>query len=79
MEAISDDGGHSTVDRTRCIGCALCVTTCPSGALRMEKKDEPLKVPPDNTEALYMKILQERYGPWGMAKIGVRKLLGMKI
>jgi hypothetical protein len=36
-------------------------------------------VPPDDTRALYLKILQERYGPWGMAKLGMRKALGMKI
>ena len=79
MDAITAAAdGTSQVDRTRCIGCGLCITTCPSGALRLEKNQAP-KVPPDNTQALYMKILQERYGPWGMAKIGARKLLGMKI
>ena len=36
-------------------------------------------MPPDDRKALYMQILQDRYGPWGMAKIGARKLLGMKI
>jgi Fe-S-cluster-containing hydrogenase component 2 len=78
MDAISTRDGKAVVDRERCIGCALCVTTCVSGALRLEP-NETTKVPPDNTQALYLKMFQDRYGPWGMAKLGVRKMLGMKI
>ncbi len=77
MDAISADDGKTRVDDSRCIGCALCVTTCPSGALRLKKK-EAHKVPPDDTRALYVKLLQERYGPLGVAKIVGRKMLGMK-
>lgn len=78
MDAISTRDGRAAVDRERCIGCALCVTTCVSGALRLER-NETTKVPPDNTQALYLRMFQDRYGPWGMAKLGVRKMLGMKI
>jgi ferredoxin len=78
MDAISSPDGKAEVDRTRCIGCALCVTTCPSGALRLERNEKP-KLPPDDTQALYLRMLQDRYGPWGMAKVGARKMLGMKI
>jgi ferredoxin len=78
MEAISSPEGKAVVDRLRCIGCALCLTTCPSGALRLEPNDKP-RIPPDDTQALYLKIFQDRYGPWGMAKIGMRKMLGLKI
>ncbi len=85
MDALVDgDGGPGTpgggkprVDHARCIGCGLCVTTCPSGALQLVEKARR-KVPPDDTKALYMQLLQERYGPWGMAKLAGRKLLGMK-
>jgi ferredoxin len=78
MEAISSPEGKAVVDRLRCIGCALCVTTCPSGALRLEPNEKP-RIPPDDTKALYMKMLQDRFGPWGMAKLGMRKMLGLKI
>jgi Fe-S-cluster-containing hydrogenase component 2 len=79
MDAIrTANDGISVVDDGRCIGCGLCITTCPSGALRLEEK-AAAGVPPDDTRALYLKILQERYGPWGMAKLGMRKALGMKI
>ena len=78
MEAISIPDGKAVVDRKRCIGCALCVSTCPSGAMRLVPNDQP-KVPPDNVQALYLRMLRDRYGPAGMAKLGARKLLGLKI
>jgi len=78
MDAIRTDHGPTEVDLARCIGCALCVSTCPSGAMRLEEKASP-RVPPDETQALYMRILQERCGPWGMAGLAARKLMGMKI
>jgi Pyruvate/2-oxoacid:ferredoxin oxidoreductase delta subunit len=77
MEAILDVDGRSQVDEARCIGCALCVTTCPSGALKL-KPVAALKIPPDDTRALYITLLRERYGPLGLASVGGRKLLGMK-
>ena len=77
MDAILTDDGRTRVDEARCIGCALCVTTCPSGAMRLRKK-ELQKLPPDNTQALYVKLLKERYGPFGVANIVGRKLIGMK-
>jgi Pyruvate/2-oxoacid:ferredoxin oxidoreductase delta subunit len=77
MDAISSPEGKAQVDEARCIGCALCIPTCPSEALRLEAK-EVRKEPPDDSKALFLKLLQERYGPWGMAKLGARKALGMK-
>lgn len=77
MEAILEVDGRSSVDDARCIGCALCVTTCPSGALKLKPKAAS-KIPPDDTQALYVTLLRERYGPLGMASLGGRKLLGMK-
>ena len=78
MEAITSPDSKAVVDRSRCIGCALCLSTCPSGALRLESVEHP-KEPPDDTKALYLKLFEDRFGRWGMAKLGARKLLGMKI
>jgi ferredoxin len=78
MDAISIPEEKAAVDRLRCIGCGLCLTTCPSGALRLEPLEKP-RIPPDDTRALYLKMFQDRFGRWGMAKLGLRKMLGLKI
>jgi Pyruvate/2-oxoacid:ferredoxin oxidoreductase delta subunit len=78
MDAISMESGSAKVDSSRCIGCALCVTTCTSSAIRLRQR-ESTKVVPNDTQALFGKLMAERYGPWGMAKIAARKLLGKKI
>ena len=42
MEALALDGDLVTRDALRCIGCGLCVSTCPTGALSMDpRKDRP--------------------------------------
>lgn len=79
MDAIrTAPDGKSEVDATRCIGCGLCVTTCPSEAMRLEKKENG-KIPPDDTRALYLRLLRERYGPLGTAKMVALNALGRKI
>jgi Na+-translocating ferredoxin:NAD+ oxidoreductase subunit B len=78
MEAIKVPEGTAVVDRSRCIGCALCLRDCTAGAMRLEP-NEKQRVPPESTQALYLKMFQDRHGPWKMAGIGARKLLGMKI
>jgi len=40
MEAIKAKGEAYKVDRERCIGCGVCVVTCPSGALSLQRKEE---------------------------------------
>ena len=72
MDAISMKDGKAEVESTRCIGCGLCVTTCSSGALRLHQKDSG-KTLPDDTQALYGRLMLDRYGPWGMAKIAARE------
>lgn len=78
MGAISLDGGPSVVDLGACIGCGLCVTTCPSGAMRLAP-NAGRAIPPADTPALYMRIFRERYGTWGTAKALGRRLLGLKV
>ena len=77
MAALSLDGGPATVDALRCIGCGLCITTCPSTAIVMKNKPQ-ITTPPKDTSALYLQLVRERYGNWGLAKIAAGSLLGRR-
>lgn len=78
MDAISYLDDVALVDPDRCIGCGLCVSTCPEGAIQLYPREET-RVPPPNQNALYFKIMAERIGPAGIAKVAVKKALGLKI
>ena len=77
-DAIGHQEGPSSVDLARCIGCGLCISACPGSAIRLREKADTKK-PPKTQNALYMKILLERYGPMETAKMLAKKTLGMKI
>jgi Fe-S-cluster-containing hydrogenase component 2 len=38
MDALDADDGIVAFDADRCIGCGLCVSTCPNGALTLGRK-----------------------------------------
>jgi len=78
MDAITYPDGTCSVELLRCIGCGLCVSTCPEGAIKLFEKEAP-RTPPSTQRALYMQILQERYGTLETAKMATKKTLGMKI
>jgi ferredoxin len=78
MEARVLTDGKATVILDRCIGCGNCVTTCPSGASKMVKKEKQL-VPFKDKDATFEKIMSQKIGRWGMYKLRMRKLLGMKV
>ncbi len=77
MQAIACDEGPAAVKVERCIGCGLCVTTCPTGALRLVAKSDA-HVPPKDTPRLYSRIYRERFGALGVAAAVGRRLIGAK-
>jgi electron transport complex protein RnfB len=38
MEALTLGDDHVILDSNRCIGCGLCVSTCPTGTLTLVRK-----------------------------------------
>jgi electron transport complex protein RnfB len=61
MEAIGVDNGCASVNNDRCIGCGLCVTTCPEEAVTLLRKPESEQAPvPRNTATQYIGALQSR-------------------
>jgi len=51
VDAIDSDGDTYRVLRHRCIGCGLCVSTCPEEAIQLvQKLPEDLEVPPANQD-----------------------------
>jgi len=48
MEALRMKDGCASVDLSRCIGCGLCVTACPTKALTLVRK--PASEQPDVPE-----------------------------
>jgi Fe-S-cluster-containing hydrogenase component 2 len=61
MDAIDVTDGIAAIDLERCIGCGLCVTTCPTEAIELIKKPEDqLYEPPRTGMETYIRIMQER-------------------
>ncbi len=61
MGAVEIDDGKSVINRGRCIGCGLCISTCPSESLRLiQKQKNQLYLPPATDFKMYMEILKER-------------------
>lgn len=63
MEALSIEDENAVVKADRCIGCGLCVSTCPSGALTLERKPQEVQqeIPKKQRDAfaLRMKVREE--------------------
>jgi Fe-S-cluster-containing hydrogenase component 2 len=78
MDALDSSDGATRVDEDRCIGCGLCVPTCPSEALSLVPKSRET-IPPADQRSLYKKILVERFGPLRTLGMMGRALLGRRI
>jgi Fe-S-cluster-containing hydrogenase component 2 len=61
MEAIRIVDDKAVINLERCIGCGLCVTTCTTGAMQLQKKlEDQLYQPPQSGAETYMRIAMER-------------------
>ncbi len=49
VSAISETDDGMTVDGGRCIGCGVCVLTCPTESIRFEPRPEPERLTPPET------------------------------
>jgi ferredoxin len=59
MDAIQmDESNYPTMALDHCIGCGLCATGCPTGAILMDERLE-IAEPPLNNKAL-KKAIRER-------------------
>ena len=59
MDALAEDGDCVSFNTERCIGCGLCVTTCPNGALTLTRKSHDLHIQtPDTFEGTWRIISQ---------------------
>jgi formate hydrogenlyase subunit 6/NADH:ubiquinone oxidoreductase subunit I len=74
MEALSIDSKKAVLDLNRCIGCGLCVNTCPTDSLSLLRKPKAKQpyVPKDIVET-NIKLGKAR------GKLGVSKMIGMKV
>ncbi len=60
MQAITEEGAEVSLNPDRCIGCGLCVSTCPTGALSLVRKPESaLKDVPATLHDTWYKITEE--------------------
>ncbi len=58
----------SFVDLNRCIGCGLCIPTCPQKAMSLKRKHSEVRPPPTRDD-LYDIIMSHKKGRFGKLKI----------
>jgi Na+-translocating ferredoxin:NAD+ oxidoreductase subunit B len=69
---------HASINRDRCIGCGLCVPTCPQKAIKLHQKSHPI-IPPKNVMELYFKILLQKASIKQLVRLLIKFLYGKPI
>jgi len=59
MDALTLIDEKSSVNLIRCIGCGVCVPTCPSEAIHLLKKEKDT-IPPKDWDTLYAMIMEKK-------------------
>ena len=59
MDAIKLDDDYSEIIEGRCIGCGVCIPTCPEDAISLKAKTG-LEAPPVDFEETFQRIRAER-------------------
>ena len=75
MDAVHMFEGLAEVNLDRCIGCGLCVTTCPSGSISLQRKavDKNPAVPKRTRDTnIKLARLRGKLGPLKVIKMWVR-------
>ncbi len=78
MDALVSVNNHTEVLRSHCIGCGNCLNVCTSEAISLLKKEKET-IPPKDRDAMYNKMMVERFGVFGALKIMGKAALGIKI
>ena len=72
--SINESLDVSQVNLDRCIGCGNCITSCPSEARSLVKKEKET-IPPKDSENLYDIIMDNKKGKLGKIKLAAKLLL----
>jgi len=75
MEAIQINNGNAVIDLNRCIGCGLCVTTCPTGAMELRRKpagDQQAVHKTSRETYIQLGKSRKKFGNWKIFKMLTR-------